>query len=79
MARRIVAGAGVVLGVYLILRAVVELLVIDYGDPAGYRDDWGGPSLAGVLAVHCLPGIAAAVLLVRAVRRRRTRNSVGTH
>jgi len=78
VARRIVAGAGVVLGVYLILRAVVELLVIDYGDPASYRDDWGGPSLAGVLAVHCLPGIIAAVLLVRAVRRRRTRNSVGT-
>jgi len=78
VARRIVAGAGVVLGVYLILRAVVELFVIDYGDPASYRDDWGGPSLAGVLAVHCLPGIIAAVLLVRAVRRRRTRNSIGT-
>jgi len=78
VARRIVAGAGVVLGVYLILRAAVELFVIDYGDPASYRDDWGGPSLAGVLAVHCLPGIIAAVLLVRAVRRRRTRNSIGT-
>ena len=78
MARRVVAGAGVVLGVYLVLRAVVELFLIDYGDPASYRDDWGGPSLAGVLAVHCLPGIIAAVLLVRAVRRRRTRSSMGT-
>ena len=77
MPRRVVAGAGVVLGVYLVLRAVVELFLIDYGDPASYRDDWGGPSLAGVLAVHCLPGIIAAVLLVRAVRRRRTRSSIG--
>ncbi|GAA4678209.1 hypothetical protein GCM10023215_08900 [Pseudonocardia yuanmonensis] len=49
---------------------MTEPFVIDLGDPAGYRDDWGGPSLAGVLAVHCGPGLVAAALLVAALRRR---------
>jgi hypothetical protein len=62
------------LGAYLVFRAVVEPFVIDLSDPRTYRDDWGGPSLAGVLAVHCLPGVVAAVLMVRSVRRRRQRS-----
>jgi len=72
--RKILIGLGVVLGLYLVVRALVEPFVIDMGDPATYRHDWGGPSLAGVLAVHCGPGIVAAVLMARALIRRRRLN-----
>jgi hypothetical protein len=63
----------VVLGLYLVARAISEPFVIDMSDPATYRDDWGGPSLAGVLAVHCGPGLLAAAALVTALVRRRRR------
>lgn len=70
---------GLVLGLYLVVRAIAEPFVIDFGDPATYRNDWGGPSLAGVLAVHCGPGLVAAVLMVTAmVRRRRSRKVAST-
>jgi hypothetical protein len=73
--RRIVWLAGLILGLYLVSRAVAEVLVIDASDPATYRNDWGGPSLAGVLAVHCGPGLVAAVLMViAAIRGRRSRH-----
>ena len=49
---------GAVLAVYLVGRGVAELILINYGDPASYAKDWGGPSLAGVLAVHSGPGLA---------------------
>ncbi|WP_213003002.1 hypothetical protein [Winogradskya consettensis] len=52
--------------------------MIDLSDPATYRNDWGGPHLIGVLAVHALPGIlalAAMVWRVRRVRRRATASS----
>lgn len=72
--RRVLRVLGLVLGGYLIVRAIVEIFVIDYGDPTSYRDDWGGPSLAGVLAVHSGPGVLAAALIVWAfVRARRGR------
>lgn len=29
-----------------------------------YQNDWGGPSLVGVLAVHMMPGLLAAAVLV---------------
>ena len=48
---------GAVLAVYLVGRGVAELMLINYGDPASYAKDWGGPSLAGVLAVHSGPGL----------------------
>jgi hypothetical protein len=48
---------GTVLGGYLVVRAIAEPFVIDLGDPAAYANDWGGPSLFGVLAVHCGPGL----------------------
>jgi hypothetical protein len=48
---------GAVLAVYLVGRGVAELILINYGDPASYAKDWGGPSLAGVLAVHSGPGL----------------------
>ena len=59
-----------VVGLYLIGRAVAEPFVIDLTNPASYRNDWGGPSLAGVLAVHCGPGILSLVAMVAALRRR---------
>jgi hypothetical protein len=68
--RRALVGFGVVLGLYLIGRAIVEPFTINLADPATYRDDWGGPSLLGVLAVHCGPGIAAAWWMVVALIRR---------
>jgi hypothetical protein len=58
-------------GVYFVVRAVVELVTIDYGDAASYEDDWGGPSLVGVLAVHCLPGVISLALMILGARRLR--------
>ena len=55
--KRIALVAGAVVGLYLTGRAVAEFWVIHWGEPASYRNDWGGPSLVGVLAVHCLPGL----------------------
>lgn len=53
--------AGGVLGAYLVGRGVAELAMIHYSDPASYRLAWGGPSLAGVLAVHAGPGLAVLI------------------
>ncbi len=64
---------GVILGVYLIGRAIVEPFVINMSDPGAYRLDWGGPSLAGVLAVHCGPGVLSAAALGWYLRRRAQR------
>lgn len=50
-------AVGAVMAVYLAGRGVAELILINYGDPASYAKDWGGPSLAGVLAVHSGPGL----------------------
>lgn len=75
--RRIAVFLGVVLGLYLTGRAVAELFVIHWGDAARYRNDWGGPSLAGVLAVHCLPGlILPGYLAWRGSRNRRLSRGV---
>lgn len=68
--KRITLIAGAALGLYLVVRAVVELFVINWTDPASYRNDWGGPSLAGVLAVHCLPGLVAVAAFVTWALRR---------
>jgi len=74
--RKVLAALGILAAAFFITRAIMELFAIDMGDPATYRLDWGGPSLAGVLAVHCGPGIVAAALVIYAVvRRRRARRS----
>jgi hypothetical protein len=44
-------------GLFLVARAVVEVVSVDPGQPATYRDDWGGPTYAGVLLVHAGPGL----------------------
>lgn len=68
--RRAAVITGVVLGSYLIARAVAEPFVIDMTDPATYRNDWGGPSLLGVLAVHCGPGLLAGAVIARQFAKR---------
>ena len=64
---------GFVIGFYFVVRAAVEPFVIDVSNPATYAEDWGGPSLAGVVAVHCGPGILALAAMVAAVLVRRSR------
>ena len=53
----------VVLGTFLVARAVVEVVAVDPGDPSTYRDDWGGPTYAGVLLVHAGPGLLVVALV----------------
>ena len=65
---QVVAG---VIALYAVVRGVAELFQIDYGNPAPYRQDWGGPSLAGVLAVHAGPGLAVLLGAFIWLRRRR--------
>jgi hypothetical protein len=63
-----------VLAAYLVVRGIAEFFVIDYASPASYRSAWGGPSLAGVLAVHSGPALAIlAVVSIWLYRRRRAR------
>jgi hypothetical protein len=69
--RRAVLIAGAVAAAFLIVRAIVEVLTIHYSDPSSYEHDWGGPSLIGVLLVHCIPGVLAAVAVVVVIRRSR--------
>lgn len=74
--RKIVIALGLIVGIFFIVRAVVELLTIDYSDASSYADDWGGPSLAGVLVVHCGLGMIAAIWIgVYAWRRRSSHSS----
>jgi len=65
------------LALYLVGRAVVEVVSVDPGDPASYRDDWGGPTYLGVLAVHALPGLLVVIAAVWWWRRRGSRRSRG--
>ncbi len=74
MSRIAVWTVGGLLALYLVIRGIVEFFVIQYNDPASYRDSWGGPSLAGVFAVHSGPGfvilVAAATIAWRKQRAR---------
>jgi hypothetical protein len=75
--KRAATVLGLILGLYLIVRAIAEPFAIDMTNPATYQNDWGGPSLVGVLAVHCGPGLVAAALIVAAFVRRRARSGAG--
>jgi hypothetical protein len=61
---------GGVLAVYLVGRGIAEFFTIHYSDPASYRNDWGGPSLAGVFAVHTGPAVAIVAGTAVYLRRR---------
>jgi hypothetical protein len=60
----------VALGTFLVARAVVEVVAVDPGDPSTYRDDWGGPTYAGVLLVHAGPGVLVVALVAWLLWRR---------
>jgi hypothetical protein len=67
------AAVGGLLAAYLVVRGIVEFFVINYSRPESYRENWGGPSLAGVLAVHSGPGLAILIFAgVYLYRWRRT-------
>jgi hypothetical protein len=70
--QKVAWALGVLIAAFFIVRAIIEVFAIDFSDPSSYADDWGGPSLAGVLLVHCLPGVIAAIALVAAWRRARS-------
>jgi hypothetical protein len=70
-------GAGGILAAYLVARGVIEFFVINYSSPASYRNDWGGPSLAGVFAVHSGPGLAVLVAAAGYLLRRRRAGNRG--
>ena len=59
-----------IIGLYFVVRAIAEPFVIDLNDPATYQNDWGGPSLTGVLLVHCGLGLVAAALMAWRLMRR---------
>jgi hypothetical protein len=70
-----------VLALYLVGRGVAEFFVVHYSDPASYRNDWGGPSLAGVFAVHSGPAVAIVagfVIWLRGRWRARALSSTGS-
>ena len=62
-----------IVGAFFVVRAVIEVVTVDSGHAVSYEKDWGGPSLLGVLAVHCLPGAVALALMVWGALRLRQR------
>ncbi len=52
---------GGVVAAYAAGRVVAGLSIVNYSSPASYQDSWGGPGLAGVLAVHSGPGLAVVL------------------
>ncbi|MGV9254121.1 hypothetical protein [Streptomyces sp. NPDC003697] len=64
---------GGLLAVYLIARGIAEFFIIDYSNPESYAQDWGGPHLLGVFAVHSGPGLVVLGATVAHLLRRRGR------
>jgi hypothetical protein len=69
---------GGVLAAYLVGRGIAEFFAVNYSSPASYRNDWGGPSLAGVFAVHSGPGLAVLAGAAACLVRRRHRGKVAS-
>jgi hypothetical protein len=65
--------AGLV-ALYAVGRGIVEFWTVNYSDPASYEHSWGGPSLAGVFAVHSGPGFVIVIAAAWWLLRRRARN-----
>jgi hypothetical protein len=55
---------------YLVGRGIAEFWVVDYSSPASYQHSWGGPSLAGVFAVHSGPGLVIVIMMAVWLYRR---------
>jgi hypothetical protein len=73
--KRALLIVGAVVAAFLIVRAIVEVLTLHYSDPTSYQHDWGGPSVIGVVLVHCLPGVIAAVAVILVMRRSRAKGA----
>ena len=71
--RRVGTAVLVVLGLFFVVRAAVEIALVNPSRPETYRDDWGGPHYLGVVLVHAGPGLLVIVLAVVLVARRRAR------
>jgi hypothetical protein len=71
-ARALGLGLGGLFALYLVGRGVAEFFTIHYSDPASYANSWGGPSLAGVFAVHSGPAVIIVAAVVAYFWRRRT-------
>ena len=69
--------AGGLVAAYLVGRGIAEFWLVDYSSPASYRDAWGGPTLAGVFAVHSGPGLIILIATAVWLGRRRQRASTG--
>jgi hypothetical protein len=63
--RRLGSASLLVLAMYLVARAVVEVASVNPTRPNTYRHDWGGPHYLGVLLVHVGPGAVAIALAAR--------------
>ncbi len=81
--RRVLCALGGAFGtffaLFLVGRGIAEFFEVKFNDPASYRGDWGGPSLAGVFAVHSGPAVVivagtAVAIWRRLAARRRPRN-----
>jgi hypothetical protein len=72
--RRVLRAVGVGLAAFIALflvgRGIAEFFVVKFSDPASYRGDWGGPSLAGVFAVHSGPALVIVASMAVAIWRR---------
>jgi hypothetical protein len=66
---------GAIVAAFLIVRAIVEVLTLHYSDLSSYEHDWGGPSVIGVLLVHCLPRVIAAIAVILVIRRSRAKGA----
>ncbi len=70
LTRLLGTGVAGLIAVYLVGRGILELFVINYSSQATYQNDWGGPSLTGVLAVHSGPALAIMIGAAIYLRRR---------
>lgn len=68
--RSMAYGLGGIIALSLVARAIAEFFIVDYSNPASYRDAWGGPSLVGVFLVHAGPRAAIVVAAARYLFRR---------
>jgi hypothetical protein len=71
IAGRTVTG---LVALYAVGRGIAEFWAVNYSDPASYAHSWGGPSLAGVFAVHSGPGFAIVIAAAWWLGRQRARN-----
>jgi hypothetical protein len=69
--RAIALLVGGLIAVYVVGRGIAEFWTVNYSDPASYHNSWGGPSLAGVFAVHSGPGFAIVIATAVWLWRRR--------